>query len=579
AWPTERPERAEGDAARATPNPDGTLAEIRAWLDQNRQDASPRVLTRLDFQGELDLSPTDSYRHLFVMEATPGATPVRITDGFYSHGGETWLANGEQIVFSAALDPNQHPDRVEDGNLYLIDPDGQNLRLLLDLEGYTLFDPQLMPEGQTLAFRAVRQADRGFAQTEIGLYDLSGQFPPELLTGSFDRSVSSMAWAPNGRYLYFSAPANGGFPLYRLRPFDGVEAAAEAAPPDNATRPSRRETLLMRTPEVERLTSLERGVRSFGVGPATIFYVMTEVANPYELYASNVAFSNERRLTDHNAGWLATKRLSVPESYTVEHDGFETQYWIMRPTFYEEGQRYPLLLEIHGGPSAMWGPGEVSMWHEFQFFASRGYGIVYSNPRGSGGYGTDFRRGNYQDWGVGPAGDVLAAATEAAREPWVDPRRQVVTGGSYAGYLTAWILTQDTRFQAAAAQRGVYDLATFMGEGNAWRLVPNHFGGYPWDDEPADTAEVSIRTILERNSPQTYVDQIQTPFLIMHGDLDLRTGVIQSEVLYKSLKILERPVEYVRYPGEGHELSRSGDPRLRMDRILRIYEFFGRYVE
>ena len=144
----------------------------------------------------------------------------------------------------------------------------------------------------------------------------------------------------------------------------------------------------------------------------------------------------------------------------------------------------------------------------------------------------------------------------------------MVTGGSYAGYLTAWIVGHDHRFKAAVAQRGVYDLATFFGEGNAWRLVPSHFGGYPWE----------AGSLLDYNSPQSYVDQIQTPLLIMHGDNDLRTGVIQSEVLYKSLKALERPVEYVRYPNAGHELSRSGDPKQRIDRLLRIYEFMERYV-
>ena len=144
-----------------------------------------------------------------------------------------------------------------------------------------------------------------------------------------------------------------------------------------------------------------------------------------------------------------------------------------------------------------------------------------------------------------------------------------VTGGSYAGYLTAWIVSHDNRFAAASAQRGVYDLPTFFGEGNAWRLVPNYFGGYPWEDK--------IEPILKRESPFSYVDQINTPFLIFHGENDLRTGVIQSEMMYKALKVLNKPVEYVRHPGATHELSRSGNVRQRIDQMLRIYEFFERY--
>ncbi len=241
----------------------------------------------------------------------------------------------------------------------------------------------------------------------------------------------------------------------------------------------------------------------------------------------------------------------------------------MKPANFETGKKYPLLLNMHGGPTAMWGPGESSMWHEFQYMCSQGYGIVYANPRGSGGYGKDFQFANYQDWGTGPAEDVLAAATDAAKEAWVDTARQVITGGSYAGYLTAWIVGHDHRFKAAFAQRGVYELTTFMGEGNAWRLTPNYFG-LPWD--------AKSKEILDRESPYSYVDKIRTPLLIKHGDNDLRTGPIQSEMMYKSLKILGKEVEYVRIPGATHELSRTGNVRQRIDRMLRIYEFFERYI-
>jgi dipeptidyl aminopeptidase/acylaminoacyl peptidase len=145
-----------------------------------------------------------------------------------------------------------------------------------------------------------------------------------------------------------------------------------------------------------------------------------------------------------------------------------------------------------------------------------------------------------------------------------------VEGGSYAGYMVAWLIGHDNRFKAANAQRGVYDLTTFMGEGNAWRLIPEYFGGYPWDQE--------TKKLLDAESPITYVNNINTPFLIIHGDQDLRTGVVQSEMLYKSLKILGKPVEYVRYPKEGHELTRSGNPGRMMDHLLRVIEFFERYA-
>ena len=695
-WPDERPGRTSADTVGAEPDPDGSLADVRAWLAANRDDANPRLFTRLDLQGELDLEPRPSYGHFYVVDVEGDREPRPVTRGYFSFSDGEWLDEG-RIVVSGAPDEGRHPDRVRERALYRFGVDGGPRETLLAMEGQALFSPKVSPDGRTVAFLASDAEDLGYAQTELGLYALDGAAEPELLTLGFDRSVGDPAWSPNGWYLYFVAPSDGGFPLYRLPAFGRPPGAPAARGPDPlrdeglsaadflagldrrlassdtlaAADAARTSAPLLRTDSleaadvavvppspIERLTSYDRGIRSFDVSEATVFYVVTEPANPYELYANNLPFTQERRLTEHNAAWLAGRRLSFPEADTLRRDGLEIPYWVMRPAVDSLRGTYPLLLQIHGGPSAMWGPGEATMWHEFQFFAAQGYGVVYANPRGSGGYGYAFKRANYQDWGEGPAGDVLAAADRAATRPWVDPDRQVVTGGSYAGYLTAWIVGHDQRFQAAVAQRGVYDLATFLGEGNAWRLVPGHFGGYPWEaytpdssltagsvppgspdvrldsaladvqadsadavpaptdvqadpsadatfdatDVQADTAfamtdvradtgvaEEGVplgatvtpeltRALLLRNSPLTYVDSIRTPLLIMHSDNDLRTGVIQSEVLYKSLKILGRPVEYVRYPDAGHDLSRTGDPKQRLDRLLRIYEFVERYV-
>ena len=289
------------------------------------------------------------------------------------------------------------------------------------------------------------------------------------------------------------------------------------------------------------------------------------------MYVSDLEGKNPRQITFFNSKWIEERELVFPEEkWLVRPDGRRIQYWVMPPAHKEPGQTYPLVVEIHGGPSAMWGPGEFTLWHEFQLLAARGYGVVYCNPRGSGGYGYDFKKANYRDWGIGPGEDILAVCSEAEKLDWVDPDRLVVTGGSYAGYMTAWLVTQDHRFKAAVAQRGVYEISVFFGESNAYRLVPTHYGGYPWEEE--------VRKYLDANSPLTHVENIQTPLLIIHGDRDLRAGVIQSEMLYKSLKILKKPVEYVRYPEEGHELSRSGQPIHRMDRLNRIIEFFDRFV-
>ncbi|NBB74413.1 MAG: prolyl oligopeptidase family serine peptidase, partial [Bacteroidetes bacterium] len=451
------------------------------------------------------------------------------------------------------------------------------MQRLLRLQHYDLYAPRVTPDGTTIAFLARDRRD-DYAQTEVGLFPLDGRSAPELITTGFDRSVNSPTWSSDGWYLYFTAASEGGVPLYRMAPFAADSAAAPAPDADDARLSGETyavDSTMMRPRPAEQLTATDQGVRSFDVTTASAYYVLTEITNPYELYANTAGFTSERRLSSHNASWLANKQISRPTTFTVTRDTMAIQGWVMPPTTRSDTASYPLLVEMHGGPSAMWGPGEATMWHEFQLFAARGYGIVYSNPRGSGGYGRDFKAANFQDWGTGPAGDVLAAAEYAADLPWADSTRQVLTGGSYAGYLTAWMVSQDHRFQAAVAQRGVYDLPVFFGEGRAWRLVPDHFGGYPWEgDVPppmhvsdslwtqmdtvgndttiADTTDaLPPREALLRNSPITYVDQITTPLLILHADEDLRTGVIQSEALYKSLKVLGRPVEYVRYPNAG----------------------------
>ncbi|HRP64249.1 MAG TPA: S9 family peptidase, partial [Phycisphaerales bacterium] len=320
---------------------------------------------------------------------------------------------------------------------------------------------------------------------------------------------------------------------------------------------------------VEEHHGMPLGVHAFGVGGGAIVYSQTSAMNPCVLRVRDGR--SDRLLMDLNA-WTAEKELSIPSGgWITRPDGTRVQYWLMEPTRREQGKKYPLVLQIHGGPSAMWGPGEASMWHEFQLFCAWGYGVVYANPRGSGGYGYAFQRANYQNWGDGPAGDVLAAVDQALMQEWVDRDRLVITGGSYAGYLTAWIIAHDHRFKAAVAQRGVYHLPTFFGEGNAWRLVPWAMGGAPFDSR--------FRQIIDRESPFTYVSRIRTPLLIKHGSEDLRTGVSQSEMLYRALKHLDRPVEYVRYPGAGHDMSRTGPPKQRLDRLNRMIEFFERYIE
>lgn len=553
-WENPRPGRTYGDEpdyaaikeglAKETTkaNMDGSVDELRAWLAKNASKNDPRVIDRLNFLGERGLSTDISFRHLGVYDLKSGETEI-LTSGYQSYGGVAWSPDGS-FVLANSVESDLHPDLNWELNssIYKITLGDHQVSKFLSSDDYTYRGVTFSPDGKSILISAQKTDDRSFNQSLLGVAKADGT-GIKWLTEKVDRRLGGEQWAEDSKSIYFAGANQGGVTLY------------------NATVSNGKVTPVITGPV---------GVSGYDIHGNEIVYSLVQVSNPNELYKSDLMGKNVSQLTHYNEKWLADRWVSLPEAHQFKQDGFTIDYWVMPPHGLEEGKKYPTLLEMHGGPTAMWGPGEASMWHEFQVLAGRGYGIVYANPRGSGGYGKDFQKGNYQDWGDGPAKDVLTALDKAGEEyQWIDEDQLVLTGGSYAGYLTAWIVGHDHRFKAALTQRGVYELTFFMGEGNAWRLVPNYFG-YPWED--------GAKEILEYNSPQTYVQDIQTPLMIFHGDNDLRTGVRQSELLYKSLKIMGKPVEYIRYPQEGHELSRSGAIHRRLDRIGRIVEFFERYV-
>jgi len=543
AWPDEKP-GIEGDAAlrpsSGKADPNGNLGEIRAYLDNDVVDRKAKVVNKLNFQDEMEVNPDMAFNHWFTQSMQAGAFPVEVTHGFYNFNSADYSPDGKSLIFVAHVDSTVDPDRALETEIYLADRDGGHWRKLLGEKDKVFGNPRISPDGITLAFT---ESSTSFVTVpELRMVRLGEMGDGRRI--AFDRAAQGLVWSSDGRYLYFNAASNGGQPLYRAWAIDG---------------------------KVEQLSSYDDGTPSFDVRGDRLLFARTQPTDPSELYTADAAVKAAHAISGFNSGWLAQRQLSFPEKHNFRNALGETiEYWVMKPVGYTAGKRYPLLLDIHGGPSAMWGPGEASMWHEFQFFCGRGYGVVYCNPRGSGGYGLDFLRANIKDWGTGPTSDVFTALDKTVAEGWADTARLVVSGGSYAGYLTAWIVGHDHRFKAACAQRGVYDLATFFGEGNAWRLVPNYFGGYPWEPE--------VRALLQHESPITYVKDITTPLIIFHGENDRRTGFIEGEMLYRSLKVLGRPVEYVRHPGATHELTRSGDNRQRIDQMLRTYEFFTRYI-
>ena len=519
-------------------NPNGSLNEVRAYLYQNEKDKKAKVINRLNFQEETTTTGEFPINLLFKIAVNGSSKPVLINNP-YELWAE-WIETPKGIIAIIPVDSVTHPDRVLDYKIVLYNRLANHYSTLIEKKGFGYSSINLSPDGNWITY--VETSTSIVRNGTLKILNLNNF---DMIEVPMDRVVTQIKWSENSESIYFTAQDRGGAPFFVYN---------------------------TKAKKVKQITSEVDGILGFDVKDGNLIYSKTCINNPSELYVNDLEGKLESIFTNENSTWLVGKSISKPiKKSFINNKGQRVEYWLMKPMNYQTGTQYPLVVDIHGGPSAMWGTGEASMWHEFQYYASKGMGVVYGNPRGSGGYGSDFLAANVKDWGAGPMADIMKMTDLAVNEGWVDTTQLAVTGGSYAGYLVTWMLGHTNRFKVACSQRGVYELSTFFGEGNAWRLNPRYFGGYPW--------EKTTRVILDRESPLTYVQNIRTPLIIFHGENDLRTGVIGSEMLYKSLKILGRDVEYVRHPDASHEITRAGNNRQRIDQMLRTYEFFSRYLK
>jgi dipeptidyl aminopeptidase/acylaminoacyl peptidase len=307
----------------------------------------------------------------------------------------------------------------------------------------------------------------------------------------------------------------------------------------------------------------ERWVSGWDATAGEVVYVASTPTSLPELYRG------DEPLTSFGAAFAAGRELSAPERFpATSADGTEVEAWIMRPACFEEGRRYPVLVNIHGGPFTQYGN---KFFDEFQVYAGAGYAVLYSNPRGSSGYSEDWGRAirgpvdEGPGWGSLDYEDVMAVVDEALRRfDFCDGERLGVLGGSYGGYMTSWIVGHTDRFRAACSERAVNSLVSQYGSSDIGHFIRSYVGAYLFEDSDA----------YARHSPVTYAERITTPLLILHSENDLRCNIEQAEQLYTTLRLLRRDVELVRFPGEGHELTRSGSPAHRVQRFELLLDWF-----
>lgn len=539
-WASEKP----GDRNHASllgepaqEDPDGDVAGINAYLKHDEREGIAKVTNKLQFQTENSTTGEIRFTHWYILDIAAKTGPVPLTQGFRSYSGAEFLGNNK-VLLSVETENGLHPDRVVSTDLVLLNLDSRKWETILSDSIHRYQVAAVSASGKWAAVNRSRQ--NSLTVGDLFIYDTQNWKGFSL---EVDRSLTNVQFSPDEKSVYFIASDRGGRTINRADLKTGI---------------------------IRTLSSVEEGIGEYWVNGQKAFFTKTTFANPSELYRADANFKNAVVISDINSGWLSGKNIGMAQKNNFRNDkGQEVDYWLLKPANYQEGKRYPLLVEIHGGPASMFGPADASMWHEYQYFRARGYAVLFSNPRGSSGYGEAFLKANFKDWGAGPSRDVLEAVDRSVATGIVDSAQLFITGGSYGAYLTTWILAHDSRFRAASSQRGVYDLYVFFGSANVWPMLKRYFDGFPW--------EKGMRDILLAQSPTTYAEQINTPLLIFHGEQDNRTGPVQSDFLYKQLKYMGRQTEYVRHPGADHEITRSGNVGQRLDQLLRTYEFFERY--
>jgi dipeptidyl aminopeptidase/acylaminoacyl peptidase len=320
--------------------------------------------------------------------------------------------------------------------------------------------------------------------------------------------------------------------------------------------------------EPEVIIGGNREVAAFSVSKdgQTVACAISDPCQPYAVFSSTAGA--ELRLSHENDALLATLEVSPAEPFeAISTDGQTVHGWLMKPPGFRETKKWPLLLEVHGGPETMYA---ATFMHEFQVLAARGYAVIFTNPRGSKGYGEAFTARIFADWGNQDAADCMAAVDVAAQWRWVDKARLGVTGGSYGGFMTAWLVGHTDRFRAAVSQRGLYNFSSFYGTSDIG----------PWFGDYVLGGPVYEREALYRErSPLTYAGDMRTPLLLVHSENDLRCPIEQAEQLFVQLRRMgNTEVEMVRFPEESHNLSRSGRPDRRIERLQRIAGWFDSHL-
>jgi acylaminoacyl-peptidase len=507
-----------------------------------------QVTYRADEQGYL----RQGFVHVFVLPAD-GGTPRQVTRGDWDHdGGFAWSADGASLYVSANRRDDWEYER-SDSAIHRVDVGSGETEILTERFGPEA-EPALSPDGRLLAFVGYEDRRMSHHVSVLSVLDLqSGQV--RTLTDGLDRSVTAPVWDARGRGLYVTYDDRGTGVIEYVpvesrsgdRSYGGGSVVARDLGGTSMGRPY--------------------SGGAFHAAAGTLAYTRSQPDRPAELAAvRGRGESQPQVLTALNEDALAHKSLATVESFTFPSrlDEREVQAWVAKPPGFEPGKRYPLILEIHGGPFAAYGPHFAS---EIQLYAAAGYVVVYVNPRGSTSYGDEFANLIHQAYPGGDFDDLMSAVDYAIDQGWADPEALYVTGGSGGGILTAWIVSHTDRFRAAVAQKPVINWYSMALTTDFYvSMVPYWFAEPPWaDPEP----------YLAR-SPLHHVENVTTPTMLLTGELDYRTPISEAEQFYQALKLNKVDSALVRIPQASHGIASR--PSHLISKVLHVLAWFERYA-
>ncbi|HVF92465.1 MAG TPA: S9 family peptidase [Blastocatellia bacterium] len=509
----------------------GDTAKDKAERDKRKKEKFDAIVVDADF----------TYSHVWSIDPE-SKTKKRITEGPFTVSDPQWSPDSRWIAFvlsRAGKQDSSYTDISEDRNtdIFVVSAAGGATRQLTSGRGPET-SPRWSPDGRLIAFLSFADPASWAAKTDLMIVSQEGGAPRNL-TSNYPESVSgSIAWTPDGKAIL----AGGAVGVYG----QVLKIPATGGNP---------------------MTVFEKpaGFGFFDLSPdgAKIAYTFEDENIAEDIWVATSAGKEPKQLTRLNPQ-VGDFRLGDTDVIKWKGaDGLEIEGILIKPVGYERGKRYPMILQIHGGPYGRFAYGFEA---RAQIFASNGYAVLMPNPRGSTGYGNRFTTSNLKDWGGKDYQDLMLGVDEMIKLGIADQDRLAVMGGSYGGFMTFWVVTQTDRFKAAIGHAGISDWYSFHGQSDVPGLMEYGFGGFPW----------VARETYAKYSPMSFVERVKTPLMITHGEQDRRVPIAQAEQYYRALRKRGVEVAFVRYPREGHGIT---EPNHIIDLVGRQLTWFDRHVK